>query len=257
MGIGLEVAQTLAANEFKVVLVARGEDALRSAAKTLTGGGHSWQALDVADESGWDAIELDRLDGLVCAAAVLGPIGSLEEYAVSEFRRTFDVNVVGTLLAIRHCLPALRRAGGAIVTFSGGGATTPLPRYDAYACSKAAVVRLTENLAQELAPVKINCVAPGFIATKMHDATLAAGPGRAGAAYYERTVSQLESGAVRAAQAAELVHLLLSGVPFSGKLVSVPWDPWRDASFRSRLASESWLGTLRRVDDVLVKAAAR
>jgi NAD(P)-dependent dehydrogenase (short-subunit alcohol dehydrogenase family) len=99
-----------------------------------------------------------------CGARSRGPIGS---YAVADFRRTLEVNVVDTLLAIRACLPGLLASGGAVVTFSGGGATAPLPRFDAYTASKAAVARLSENIAVELATqgVRINCVAPGFVAT--------------------------------------------------------------------------------------------
>jgi len=48
--------------------------------------------------------------------------------------------VIGTLLTIATCLPPLRHARGAVVTFSGGGATAPLPRFDAYAASTAAVL---------------------------------------------------------------------------------------------------------------------
>ncbi len=118
--------------------------------------------------------------GLVCAAAVMDPIGPVGEYAPAEFKRTLEINVVGTLLAVHHCLPALRAGGGSIVTFGGGGATGPLPRFDAYAASKAAVARLSENLAMTLAPVAVNCVAPGFVATRLHEQTLAAGAEAAG-----------------------------------------------------------------------------
>ena len=113
------------------------------------------------------------------------------------------------------------------------------------------MVRLTENLAAELAPLKVNCVAPGFVATRMHEATLAAGPERAGEDYYERTRRSLDEGGVPVSEAAELVSALLEGVPFSGKLVSAQWDPWRDPAFGRRLADDSALGTLRRIDGML------
>ena len=71
---------------------------------------------------------------------MLDPVGPIGSYAPADFKRTLEVNLLGTLLAIRACLPGLRAHGGAVVTFSGGGATAPLPRFDAYAASKAAVV---------------------------------------------------------------------------------------------------------------------
>lgn len=250
-GIGLAVAQELARRGDRLILVARGEAALKRACVTLPGGSHSWYALDVGDAAAWAEVAVDELDGLVCAAAVVGPIGAIGDYDLEAFRRTLEVNICGTVFAIDRCLEALRRGGGSIVTFSGGGGTGPLPRYDAYAASKAAVVRLTENLAPVVDPLKINCVAPGFVATRMHDATLAAGPERAGEQYYERTQRDLATGGVPAAEAAGLVAMLLGGVPFTGKLISAQWDPWRDPAFHQRLADDPDLGTLRRIDGML------
>jgi NAD(P)-dependent dehydrogenase (short-subunit alcohol dehydrogenase family) len=251
MGIGLAVAQALASRDMEVVLVARGEEALRQAVASLAGAGHSYHAFDVSDEEAWGAVELDELYGLVCAAAVIKPVGPIGEYTPAEFRRTLEINVLGTLLAVHHCLPALRAGRGSIVAFSGGGATAPLPRYDAYASSKAAVVRLCENLSTALAPLAINCVAPGFVATRMHEATLTAGPDTVGRAYYEKTRSEIEKGGFPASEAAELVCLLLSGVPFSGKLISAQWDPWRDPAFQQRLVDEPDFATVRRIDGML------
>jgi 3-oxoacyl-[acyl-carrier protein] reductase len=250
MGIGLAVAQTLAERGDELVLVARGSDALRSAVEMLAGSGHSWQALDVSDEDAWNAVEVDELHGLVCAAAVMDPVGPVWEYAPADFSRTLEINVVGTLLAVRHCLPALRSGGGAVVTFGGGGATGPLPRFDAYAASKAAVARLSENLAVSLAPLAVNCVAPGFVATRLHEVTLAAGPEAAGREFYERTRRTVAEGGFPATEAAELVALLLDDPPFTGKLISAQWDPWREPAFHRRLAADGDLATVRRVDGV-------
>jgi NAD(P)-dependent dehydrogenase (short-subunit alcohol dehydrogenase family) len=220
----------------------------------LPGSGHTWSAFDVRDEDGWQrlAADVNELAGLVCSAAVIEPIGPVGSFAPSEFRRAVETNLFGSYLAIHYCLPALSAAEGAVVLFGGGGATAPQPRFDAYAASKAGVVRLTENLAPVLGElaVSINCVAPGFVVTRMQDATLAAGPERAGSRYFQKTVSGVEAGGFPASEAAELVCTLLGGVPFSGKLISAQWDPWRDSAFRERLASDANLGTLRRIDSV-------
>jgi 3-oxoacyl-[acyl-carrier protein] reductase len=121
-----------------------------------------------------------------------------------------------------------------------------MPRYDAYATSKAAVVRLTENLAA--GGLTVNAVAPGFVATEIHRATLEAGE-RAGGDHLERTRAQLEEGGVPASEAAALTAMLLDDPPFSGKLISAQWDPWRDPAWRARLAAEPDLATLRRIDE--------
>ncbi|HMD57233.1 MAG TPA: SDR family oxidoreductase [Solirubrobacteraceae bacterium] len=261
-GIGHAVATALAARGWQVTLLARDPVALERAREQLPGDGHEAVVLDVADEEAWSRLEprLGELEGLVCAAAVLDPVGPIGSYSAADFRRTIDVNVLGTLLAIGACLPALRRSGGAIVTFGGGGATSPLPRFDAYAASKAAVVRLTENIAAELSAdgVRVNSIAPGFVATDIHRATLAAGPEVAGEDYFSRTRAELASGGVPASEAAELACLLLEGDPdssFTGRLISAQWDAWRDPRFRRRLAAEPDLATLRRIDDVFFAAS--
>jgi NAD(P)-dependent dehydrogenase (short-subunit alcohol dehydrogenase family) len=251
-GIGLESARALAERGARLVLVAREAAALKEASASLAGDGHRWLAFDVSDEAAWGRHlgDLDELAGLVTAAAVLDPVGPIGSYRPSAFQRTIEINLFGRFLAVHSCLPALRAGKGSIVTFGGGGATSPLPRYDAYASSKAAVARLTENLAYVMAPegIPVNCVAPGFVVTSIHGATLAAGPSAAGDDYYQRTRQELADGGFPAGEAADLVCTLLEGVPFTGKLVSAQWDPWRDRDFHERLASDQDLGTVRRID---------
>jgi NAD(P)-dependent dehydrogenase (short-subunit alcohol dehydrogenase family) len=254
-GIGRAVARSLADRGWRVALLARGREALDDMRAQLPGDGHEAFALDVSEEGAWErmAPSLRDVQGLVCAAATLNPVGPIGTYSTADFRHTLEVNVLGTLNAVRACLPGLRASGGAIVTFSGGGGTAPLPRFDAYAASKAAVARFSENLAVELARdgVRVNCVAPGFVASAIHSATLAAGPERAGDAYFARTRTELERGGVPASEAAELVCLLLDDeteARFTGRLISAQWDDWRDPGFRRRLADERDLATLRRID---------
>jgi NAD(P)-dependent dehydrogenase (short-subunit alcohol dehydrogenase family) len=256
-GIGLVIARHLAALGATLTLIARGEAALAAAVDSLPGDGHGTLAFDVADDAAWErhaaAILGDGVDGLVTAAGVLTPIGPAGTWEIGAFRAALDTNVTGTLLAILTCLPGLKRSRGAVVTLSGGGATGPLPRFDAYAASKAAVVRLTENLARDLEPsgVRLNAIAPGFVVTEMHQATLQAGPEAVGEAYYERTRRALDEGSGDPPElAAELAALLLSpdAARITGKLVSARWDPWHEPPFLTRLAEDGDFCTLRRID---------
>lgn len=258
-GIGRAVASELARRQARLTLVGRRLGPLREVASGLPGGPHLPVELDVTDEQGWRAAAADwagegPVHGLVTAAAILGPIGAIGSWTVGEFRRTLEVNVVGTLIPLTALLDLLERGTGAVVTFSGGGATAAFPRYDAYAASKSAVARLTENLSGDLAGrgVRINAVAPGFVVSGMHHATMAAGPRRAGAAYFERTERALGSGeADPPGAAADLVAFLLSrrAAGITGRLISARWDPWRDPAFQERLRSDADLGTIRRIDD--------
>jgi 3-oxoacyl-[acyl-carrier protein] reductase len=257
MGIGRAVCMALADAGAAVLVAARGAEEIDATVAALPGGPHNGIRLDVASAPAWTAalaeITSGQLDGLVTAAGILGPIGSLDEVDPDEFRTAIEVNLLGTMLALHHCLRPLAATGGAAVTFSGGGSTSPLPRYDAYAASKAAVVRLTENAARTAAEhgVRINCVAPGFVATRMHQGTLAAGAERVGDDYYEKTRRQLDEGGVPAQVAAELICFLLGpeATGITGRLISAPWDPWRDPDFHERLRCDADLATLRRIDE--------
>jgi 3-oxoacyl-[acyl-carrier protein] reductase len=237
---------------------------LNELAAALPGGPHLVKAFDVRDEDAWLAYGEElaaegEVGGVVTAAATLAPIGPLGTWPIDAFRDTLDTNVVGTLLAVQTFLGPLRATHGAVVTFSGGGATAAMPNYDAYAASKAAIVRLTENLAAELRrdDVRVNSIAPGFVLSAMHIETVAAGPEAAGQEYYDRTRRALESKEGDSpALAAELVDFLLSpsSVGITGRLISARWDPWREPAFQGRLRSEPHFATLRRIDDHFFRA---
>lgn len=250
MGIGRACAERLAADGARIVIAARGSEAIEETVATLPGEGHEGLVLDVSDLASWEqaAPALAELGGLVHAAAVIGPIGPIERIDPAGFGEVLRVNVLGTFLALQACLPALRASSGRAVVFSGGGGTGPLPRFDAYAASKAAVVRLVENLSLE--GIEINAVAPGFVATRMAAATVEAGPETVGEEYYESTRRGLKQGGTPPEKAAELVTFLLSeaAAGISGKLISAPWDPWREPEFQERLRSEQDFATIRRVD---------
>lgn len=256
--LGGAVAKRLVDDGATLVVVSRNESALRNLVASLPRSGHVTMSFDVRSEASWrrfaPAVAPDgQLAGIVTAAAALAPIGPAGTWDLASFRSTIDVNLVGTLLPVLMFLEELKAACGSVVTFSGGGATAPLPRFAAYAASKAAVVRLTENLAEELRQdgVRLNSVAPGFVVSALHDATLAAGPGLAGDCYYRRTRSAVSEGADSPDLAADLVSFLLSdaAVGITGKLISARWDPWRDPTFRRRLREDPSIATIRRIDD--------
>lgn len=196
--------------------------------------------------------ELGELHTLVNNAGVYGPKGPSEEVDWEEWKRAMEINLYGTLLPCRAVIPLFKASGrGKIVNLSGGGATNPLPRFSAYAASKAAVVRLTETLAVELAPhrIDVNAVAPGALNTRLLDEVLEAGPEVVGASFFEKAQQQAQKGGVPLEKGARLCVYLASrdsdGV--TGKLISAQWDPWETLHERLGEISGNDIYTLRRI----------
>jgi NAD(P)-dependent dehydrogenase (short-subunit alcohol dehydrogenase family) len=112
MGIGRQVARKLAELGGRVVIAGRSHHALVAAVAELPGSGHQAIRLDVSDAASWpEAIaRIDRggaLSGVVTAAGVLGPIGSLDAVAADEFAAAIAVSLIGTALSLHHALPRL------------------------------------------------------------------------------------------------------------------------------------------------------
>ena len=121
---------------------------------------------------------------------------------------------MGSAYACRALLPHLKsRRSGKIINISGGGATRPLPGMSAYAASKAALVRFTETLAEEVSSfgIDVNAVAPGTLATRLLDEVVAAGPEKVGAAYHDRISRARAEGGTSLEVPAALCVYLASG----------------------------------------------
>ena len=106
---------------------------------------------------------------LINAAGVLTENKPVDELSVEDFRKNFEVNVLGTLQACQALGPLLRERGGAVVNVASQAALVSLPAQAAYTASKGAVAALTRSLAIDWAEhgVRVNAVAPGFTVTPM------------------------------------------------------------------------------------------
>jgi NAD(P)-dependent dehydrogenase (short-subunit alcohol dehydrogenase family) len=203
--------------------------------------------------------EFGRIDVLANVAGVYGAIGPIESVDLDGWEQALNINLLGTLYACQAVLSVMvARRSGTIINMSGGGATSPLARFSAYGVSKAAVVRLTETLAEEVRDygITVNAIAPGAVDTPLQDAVLEAGE-RAGD-LYGRIKALRESGAGGTAVEvpAQLAVFLASDESngLTGRLIAAPHDGWQqwDAPRIKRLEGTPWF-TLRRIDPFTIR----
>jgi 3-oxoacyl-[acyl-carrier protein] reductase len=119
------------------------------------------------------AAGLGDLDVLVCCAGLPGDAVRLEAFPLEQWERVLQVNTMGVVHALRAVTPGMRARGrGAVVTVASIAGVSGSRRQVAYSGAKAAVVGITQAAAKELMAdgIRVNAVAPGFIATPMTDA---------------------------------------------------------------------------------------
>ena len=262
-GFGLEIAKKFVEEGASVLICGRDEDQVALAVDSLRKLTSSEQTvvgvpLDVSKEENVKqminvAIDtLKRIDIVVNNAGIYGPKGLIEDVDSGEWVSAIHINLLSVFFMCKGILPHMKKNNaGKIINLSGGGATAPLPRISAYAASKAAVVRLTETLAEECREyaIDINAVAPGALNTRLLDEILESGPDVVGKAFYEKALKQKADGGTPLQLGAELCVYLASSASdgITGKLISAPWDPWQNlAQYRDELINSD-IYTLRRI----------
>ena len=254
-GIGKRLAMGFANRGAKVGLLARSKMELDLAQLEIEDTGSAGLRLR-ADVRNYTQVKaaVDRLraqfgeiDVLVCAAGIQGPVGPVWEVSPKAWAATIETNLTGVLNTCRAALPhMIARRRGKILIMGGGGTMRARPNFSAYAASKAALVRLTETIAEEVRDhnIQVNCMGPGPTYTHMTDEVLKAGE-KAGWKDLEEAEKIRMTGGTAPETQIELALFLASEEAnhISGKLVHVQ-DQWK------RLANadlHSELYTLRRV----------
>lgn len=130
-------------------------------------------SVDVTDDAAVERIaaEIGPVDVLVNAAGIVGPNKPLLDTTPEEWRRVFEVNVLGTVATMRAFVPGMRDRGwGRVVNFASMAGKDGNPNLSIYSASKAAVIGLTKSVGKELATtgVLVNVIAPAVFATPMN-----------------------------------------------------------------------------------------
>jgi NAD(P)-dependent dehydrogenase (short-subunit alcohol dehydrogenase family) len=262
-GLGREIARAYVHAGANVLVCARDRGQLEQARAELSGLASPSQIVAAMPADVSNPGDVERLASfafdrfaqvhvLVNNAGVYGPIGPIESVDWTEWVRAIEINLHGSVLMARALVPHFKQHRyGKIIQLSGGGATNPLPRFSAYAASKAAVVRLAESLALEVEPfgIDVNAIAPGALNTRMMEQLLAAGPETVGPAFYERMKKTADEGGTPLERGAALAVFLGSAASdgITGRLLSAVWDPWSDLPSRREELMRTDIYTIRRI----------
>lgn len=262
-GLGRVIAEHFVRAGASVLLTARDQTLLEEVRAALIPVAQDGQRIliergDVSSRQDCDPVvaraarELPGLSILVNNAGVYGPKGPIEEVDWDEWMKAIEINLFGAVYMCRAIIPALKAAKyGKIVNLSGGGATAPLPRISAYAASKAALVRMTDTLAEELRDwhIDVNAIAPGALNTRLLDEVLAAGPEKVGKAFFERSMKQRDEGGAPMEKGAALAVFLAARESdgITGRLISAVWDDWQNLPAQRDRIAKTDVYTLRRI----------
>jgi NAD(P)-dependent dehydrogenase (short-subunit alcohol dehydrogenase family) len=174
-GLGLALARELARDGWRIIIDARGAQALERAARELRRLGDVVAiAGDVADPEHRQALVAaagDRIDLLVNNASALGPSPQpeLDSYPLDELERVYRIDVLAPLALVQLALPRLPH-GGCIVNVTSDAAVEAYPGWGGYGSAKAALEQLTAVLAAERPELRVYAVDPGDMRTDMHQA---------------------------------------------------------------------------------------
>lgn len=193
--------------------------------------------------AGWDTI--------ISAVGQLAPIGPFFSLDFKEWAESVVLNSLAQLHAV-HLLYPMRDATrpSRVILFAGGGTNSPFDAYSAYCVGKLLLIKMCELLYSEYPNVHMSIIGTGWVDTKIHDQTIAAG--EAAGVNHRKTVEFRENASTPATSLADVAACIdwcLASPPsaVAGRNFSVVHDPWRDPAFIDSLECDPELCKMRRV----------
>jgi len=264
-GLGYQIAKRFASEGANLIICSRSKNEIEDVVSEFSQVLGSDQRIHGFDCDVSVQVEVDRLfelienkfgnlDVLVNNAGIYGPLGPIEDNEWSKWVKAIEVNLIGSAYVMRKSIEVMKKQNsGKIIQLSGGGATQPHPNASSYAASKAAVVRLAETLALEVAVfgIEINSIAPGAMNTRLFEQVIEAGADLVGQEFYQKTLKQKESGGSGFDNATSLAVFLACGESdgISGKLISAIWDDWEHFPKSIDALNSSDIYTIRRITE--------
>ncbi|RYZ29443.1 MAG: SDR family oxidoreductase [Chitinophagaceae bacterium] len=198
-GIGLAIAEKFVAAGIRTIIVGRDEEKLANAKMKMGSLCDSYQC-DLSDLATVPkmVIELVQRYGQVDILVNNAGINMKKEFTEvsdEEFQRVLQTNVTAVFVISREVVKCMLEKGikGSIINISSMASQYGIPKVIAYSASKSAIEGMTRAMATELSPkgIRINCIAPGFIATDMSAKALNNDPERKGKALGRTPMGEL------------------------------------------------------------------
>jgi len=260
-GIGKALALKYAENQTNLFLVARNKNLLkktRDEIKSLYKINVHLFNFDISNESSVKKIlkffknNNLKIDYLINCAAVLGDGGKIQNISSKSWDYTIRVNLYGPFYLFKYLIPMLK-INSLFINFSGGGGTLPQPFLDSYAASKAAVVRLTENVSLSYANKKITFVtiSPGGINTKIFLDMKKLGRKKLGLNLWNEIKNRIKHGGDNIDNPLNLIIFLsklIDRTAFNGRVISAKYDDWFKIHKNGNKIKKNDIFKLRRID---------
>lgn len=173
-GIGHAAARILAAQGARLALIGRSADSSRAIAARL-GPRHLGE---FTEDGGVEAAvtrairALGGIDGLAVTAGPINSRGTIAQLSDADWLESFETIFMLTVRALRAAIPQMAAAGGgSVVTTAAYSIRAPKPMLPHYSAMKAAIANLSKNMARAHGRdgIRVNCIAPGAIATEALD----------------------------------------------------------------------------------------
>jgi NAD(P)-dependent dehydrogenase (short-subunit alcohol dehydrogenase family) len=215
-GIGLAAAQLCHAEGAEITLIGRDIGKLQAAGAALPGS--QWRAADVQDGAavGQSLASLARIDHVFISVG-LGGTSSILTSDMASLRQPFEERIFGTFTIIRAAAPKMS-GGSSITLMSGMNASRVRPEASAQTAALCGVESLARTLALDLAPIRVNAVAPGWIDTPRLERAF----GAERAVRVEAIARQLPGRRIGAAdEVARAVFMLMTNAYINGEVLHV------------------------------------
>ena len=223
-GIGLATARALSREGYRVGLIGRRADALRSAAEAIAqdGGEAWWAALDVRDQPAVETFVAETIDRFGKIDLLINNAGSfkltpMSDLTLDEWRDTLDVNLTGAFICAKAVWPHIDN--GHIINVSSVAGMQPYPGCAAYGASKYGLIGLSEVLALEgkKRNIRVHVICPGNTQTDV---------------WAGQAPAEVQARMMKPDDVAEVIRWLAVSPPhvsFDQIVIRPTHDPWKAA----------------------------